>query len=172
MGETTTRGSVRAAGRFRVKSVRQWLDREEGLTLVELIVVLLIIAVLLAIAVPSYLGARGRADDAVAKANLRSGVLVAETYFANCGTYADSGPCADGLYHDFALVNAGTGSGSSAADAIGLRDSGDKALSPDVAVVASTAGKYCLSSTHNSSTTYWYEGPGGSLDTTDCTLLP
>lgn len=45
---------------------------EDGFTLIELMVVVLIIAVLLAIAVPSFLGARKRANDRAAQSNVRN----------------------------------------------------------------------------------------------------
>jgi type IV pilus assembly protein PilA len=45
---------------------------DEGFTLLELMVVVLVIAVLLAIAVPSYLGARSRASDRATQSNLRT----------------------------------------------------------------------------------------------------
>ncbi len=38
-------------------------EREDGFSLIELMTVVLIIAVLMAIAIPSYLGARERATD-------------------------------------------------------------------------------------------------------------
>src|SRR5436305_9924936 len=45
---------------------------EEGFTLIELMVVVLIIAILIAIAIPTFLGARTRAQDRQAQSNLRN----------------------------------------------------------------------------------------------------
>ncbi|MGD9796261.1 MAG: prepilin-type N-terminal cleavage/methylation domain-containing protein [Acidimicrobiia bacterium] len=47
-------------------------DDDEGFTLIELMVVVLVIAILLAIAIPTFLGARKRAQGAQARTNLRS----------------------------------------------------------------------------------------------------
>lgn len=51
-------------------------------------VVVLIIAVLLAIAIPTFLGARNRADDAAAKSSLRDGLTAAETIYADGQDYS------------------------------------------------------------------------------------
>ena len=61
---------------------------EAGFTVIELLVVIIIIGMLLAIAVPSYLGFRDRAANNAAKTNLRSALPTAEAYFADHGTYA------------------------------------------------------------------------------------
>ena len=60
---------------------------EAGFTLIELMVVLLIIAILLAIAIPTFLGVSGSANDRAAQSNLTNALTEVKAQFQNSQTY-------------------------------------------------------------------------------------
>jgi type IV pilus assembly protein PilA len=62
-------------------------ETEGGFTLIELLVVIIIIGILLAIAIPSYLKFRDRANESAAKANVRASIPGIEAYYADNNSY-------------------------------------------------------------------------------------
>ncbi|MGZ6535033.1 MAG: type II secretion system protein [Actinomycetota bacterium] len=70
------------------KAIHDRLNRdEEGFTLIELMVVVLIIAILIAIAIPTFLGARQRAQDKQAQSNIRNALTTEKTYYVDNQAY-------------------------------------------------------------------------------------
>jgi prepilin-type N-terminal cleavage/methylation domain-containing protein len=116
------------------------LRREEGFTLIELIVVMLIMAVLLSIAVGFYIGARDKAADATARANLRIALPAVEAYRSDAGTYAGM---------TLAVLQASYSPGVQG-----------------ITVVSADATGYCLSASAGGAT--WYKTAAGQITTTAC----
>ena len=71
-----------------LKRIREMKD-QDGFTLIELMVVVLIIAILIAIAIPTFLGLRSRAQNRSAQSDVRNGLTAAKAFYTDNETFGD-----------------------------------------------------------------------------------
>jgi type IV pilus assembly protein PilA len=78
---------------------------DHGFTLIELMVVVLIIAILLAIAVPTYLGSRERANDRAVQSNLRNAHTNETVFYTDHQVFTEDTAEMDALDHSLKYTN-------------------------------------------------------------------
>ena len=118
---------------------------EKGFTLIELLVVVIILGILTAIAIPSYLSFRGRAETAASKANVRSILPSIESYYADNNSYSG--------------MTLGI-----------LQSTYDQALDLSKYTLSGvTTSTYCVQSPQGTGSAVWRKnGPAAALENTNC----
>jgi len=121
-------------------SMRARLESQHGFTLIELLVVILIIGILAAIAIPSFLNQREKGQDACAKSMARTMETSMETYYVNNNTY--SGGTVGALN---AIENQVTGGSCGTTTTISAGQAGTAATC--TGTDPGNAGGYCVAAT-------------------------
>jgi type IV pilus assembly protein PilA len=68
-------------------TLRNRINREAGFSLIEILVVIVILGILMAIAVPSFFGAKNNGFDSKAQAAVRSALSAERTHYVDYQTY-------------------------------------------------------------------------------------
>ena len=131
-----------------INKLRVRAQSESGFTLVELLVVMLILGLLAAIAIPAFFNQRDKAKDSEAKAAVKTAQTAMETYATdNNGSYANA---TDVLLEAIEPTLVG-------ANGFGLTDEANAAVAPD-------ASSYAVSVLSDAGNRFSIERNGGTID--------
>jgi type IV pilus assembly protein PilA len=116
-------------------------SNEKGFTLIELMIVIAIIGILAAIAIPQFSAYRTRSYNSAAQADLRNAATAQEAYYVDFQTYADQITDITGATYGFYTSQ-----------------------KVQISITANSATRYTMESYHDSGNhTYSLQGPGGSI---------
>ena len=121
------------------------MKKNEGFTLIELMIVIAIIGILAAIAIPQFSAYRKRSYDSAAQADLRNAATAQEAYFVDNSRYCGTEDTLIGGTYGLYITNAG-------------------GVSVVFTIESASNQSYVMKAFHPSGNeSYVFRGPGGSI---------